>query len=150
MNEDINTKIENNNKFIYKTNAVKDVNGNIVEPATYLDSQTQTNIFSQQQDLTKEQLEEMKKKIQAGIDKTADSLSVEDLANFYIYNSSDEVRTSALKEIKNRIENGTLNSPSTDWSKEDFYSRVASSLEQERRNYLQSVARDKSVDGKLR
>lgn len=37
MNENLNTKIENNN-FINKTNAIKDPEGNIIEHAKYLDS----------------------------------------------------------------------------------------------------------------
>lgn len=144
MNEnDNNTYNDNNNKFNLKTNPIKGPNGEIIEPSVYLDSDVPRNVVEESPELTKEQLQKMKETIATEIDKTTQALSYKDLREAAIYNSSDSVREQAKEEIKRRILSGEVSFGASDESLEQTVIGVLSYIEDQRREYLQSVAKSK-------
>lgn len=136
MDDDKNNIIYNDNRNIYnlKTKSIKGPNGEIIEPARYLDAEPIMNKLGDESELTKEQLKELKAKLQSGIEKTSTSLTYDDLMQNYITSSSEQIREFALEELKKRID--TL-------SKDELYNQIVDYWNKRRREYLQSVAQSK-------
>lgn len=76
-----------------------------------------------------------------GIEKTATSLTYDDLMQSYITSSSEQIREFALQELKKRMD--TL-------SKKEFYNQIVDYWNQRRREYMQSVAQSKGNVDKRR
>ena len=147
MNGNDNTSYnDNTNTFNLKTMPVKDTDGNILEPSVYLDSDVPMNKVdesSETSELTKEQLERMKETITTEIAKTTKEVSYNDLVEIATYNSSDTVREQAKAEIKRRIISGEVFEPSPDVTFEHLALGILNYIDDERREYLQRVARSK-------
>lgn len=146
MNHNENIQYNINNNYNLKTKPIKGVNGEIIEPSTYLDSNAPINKVGEDTKLTKEQLEEMKEKLATEIDKTTKAVSYDDLLEVAVYNSSDAVREQAREEIKRRILSGKMLYPSYEEigkSKEDIAYIILDEIDRKRREYLQSVAQSK-------
>lgn len=145
---DNNTYIDNTNTFNLKTMPVKDSEGNILEPSVYLDSDVSMNKVNdgKSPELTKEQLEKMKETIATEIDKTTKLVSYDDLIEVAVYNSSDAVREQAKEEIKRRIISGEVKyafAIGHEKTPEQVAFQVLDNLDRTRREYLQSVDKNK-------
>lgn len=99
MNDDKDI-IYNDNRNIYnlKTNPVIGPNGEIIEPAKYLDVEPIMNKLGDESELTTEQLKELKAKIRSGIEKTSlpKAKVMEDKEKNLMF---EKVRKIAVKEL---------------------------------------------------
>ena len=151
MKEDkniINYFYNNDDKKIFtlKTNPIKDAEGNIIEPARYLDAEQPMNVIGETPEFSKEQLKDLKAKLQSEIDKTTKKVPYDDLIEASIYNSSDAVREHAKEEIERRILSGEVKyvyAAGIEKTPEQTASKVLNDLAIKRMEYLQSVSQSK-------
>lgn len=146
MNHNENIQYNISNNYNLEKKPFKGVNGEMIEPSTYVDSNVPINKVEEDTKFTKEQLEEMKKNLATEIEKTTKSIDYDDLIKEATYNSNDVVRKLAKEEIKRRILSGEMSYPGYERvgkSKEDIAYIILDKIDRERREYLQLATQNK-------
>ena len=104
------------------------------------------NVIGETPEFSKEQLKDLKAKLQSEIDKTTKKVPYDDLIEASIYNSSDAVREHAKEEIERRILSGEVKyvyAAGIEKTPEQTASKVLNDLAIKRMEYLQSVSQSK-------